>query len=121
LQAAISHALGDRLHEAVQLLKDGQYRAAIAIAAISLEQRLICLLSGDSYHLFRGRGLTQMLRELEKQHLISRDDAERLAPIVKLRNMAVHANDAVPTRDDAELAITTIQQFLSERTTENCR
>ncbi len=122
LQHSISVTLGSRLHEAHELLNIGQYRAAIAVAAIALEQRLISLISGNTQSLFRQGGLTKMIRELTKQNVLSSLDAERLSSVINLRNKAVHANTGSnPTKGDAESVIQTVQAFLARTTIDNHR
>lgn len=118
LRRAISIILADRLREAMQLVELGQYRAAIAAAAIALEQRLYDLLDlGQGTGLETRKSMRQMLGTLVKRAVLTAEDLAALEDVIDMRNRAVHAmgaSDVEPSRVDAESAIATIQSFLDK-------
>jgi SIR2-like protein/uncharacterized protein DUF4145 len=114
LERAVVFALSaERLAEAARLFDMGAYQGAIAAAFVVLEQHLRRLAiprsTGAASRLTFGR----MIAELREAGIIREEAAHSLAQVIEVRNHTVHSVE-VPSRNDAELVLTTVRKFLDD-------
>jgi len=122
LQRAFAEVLGEKqLAEAKQLLTEGRYRAAVAIASVFLEHSLRKLMLRnlkDVSDVLQGRdavrvGLASMLKALRKAGIVQERDSAAMKPWVALRNRAVHALEE-PSRLQAQQFIEAVDKFVQK-------
>lgn len=112
LRRAISVVLSSRLQEAIRLLELKEYRGAIAVGGVVLEQRLRESLAQYPPENFARMGLSQMLRVAVRRKIVDPTLAAQLADAVAIRNRAVHDHTEL-TESDAKLVLDVVSEVLS--------
>lgn len=113
LQRAISSVLStNRIEDAKKLLEIGQYRSAIAIASLALEQRLREVLAASLPQQASRISLKQLLSQASKREMVPDSLINSLPDIVAIRNNAIHSSEE-PGRAQAEFILKAVQDILS--------
>jgi hypothetical protein len=98
--------------EARTFIDNGMYRAAIAVMGVILEVALLQTIRHREVKFARRpMGAIQMANILATANAISPDELDMIKQFSTIRNRAVHVLEE-PSREDAELAFSTLTQIL---------
>jgi len=112
LQRAISVVLStNRLDEAARLFDSAEYRGAIAVSSVVLEQVLGEALAPRPPERVARPSLGQMLSAARQRKLLKSTLVARLSDAIALRNRAVH-EASEPTRAQAQYVLDAVRELL---------